>query len=403
MENSNNKVKNKKALAIIAIIAIVILAGLAYYFLRPVSPKDVFVSKINATVDNNSKSYNKETKAINSTISLSGNIESSNDEVKQIADIINQGKLMLNIQMDTESKKASISADVDYQNENLLNGKIFYQNGDNNFYIQVQDLFDKFFKVKVEEAEVVQGSSLTLSGKIDTKKANQIVKDTIAKNLKEEYFSKETADGMTKNTIKLNVAELRQIFVSVMTELKENENYLKCFEKPEEIKKSFEEAIKSVNEMGNNYDAYSVEISLFTKGILKDVKKLTAKVVASEKEEGTITINKVDNSNYEFNLNAKTEKNNMPVSVEALNGTVNIEKVDNDTQKYTIKVDNVPDVGKVTLNIEIKNVETTDLNNIDVSNSVEFDKMTQSDMMTLYTNLTKMKIYPYIAPFLGEI
>ena len=42
-------------------------------------------------------------------------------------------------------KKALISANIDYQNENLLNGKIYYSNGDENVYVYVQDLFDKYF------------------------------------------------------------------------------------------------------------------------------------------------------------------------------------------------------------------------------------------------------------------
>ena len=67
----------------------------------------------------------------------------------------------------------------------------------------------------------------------------------------------------------------------------------------------------------------------------------------------------------------------------------------------TVTIDNVPDVGKVTLNIEIKNSEIVDIEDVNTSNSVDINSMKTEDLFKLYTNLTKMKIYPYIAPYLG--
>ena len=50
--------------------------------------------------------------------------------------------------------------------------------------------------------------------------------------------------------------------------------------------------------------------------------------------------------------------------------------------------------------MEVKNEKDTDLNNIDVSDSVDINNMTQADMIKLYGNLMNMKIYQYIAPLL---
>ena len=68
----NKKSKKGLVLAIIAIIIIAIVAGVVYYFLgRPVSPRDLFISRINASIDEvNSASFN-DSKTINSTITLS--------------------------------------------------------------------------------------------------------------------------------------------------------------------------------------------------------------------------------------------------------------------------------------------------------------------------------------------
>ncbi len=400
MENENKKSSKGLGIASVAIIIIAIIAGVAYYFMRPVSPKDLFVSQINAVMDE-SKAGTTNTEKINSTIALSGNIETSNSEVAQIAQIINQGKLTLNVQADTNAKKTLIGANVDYQNENLINAKMFYQDGDKNIYVFVQDLFDKYFKISTEGMEQDEDMSAVFSQVKDYQTATQILKDTITVNLKDEYFSKENVDGMTKNTMKLTVSELRSYFTNVVTSLKDNQKFLDCFEDSAKIKEGFEEALDEINDMEKDYDSANVEVSLYTKGTAKDVKKMDAKVVVSETEEGILTMNIVDDNNAEFKVEVKGMTNEMPFTAQALNGTIKREKVDNDTTKTTIVVDNVPEVGKVTLNIEAKKSEATDLESVDTTNAVDFNNMTQQEMMTFYTNLTKMKIYPYIAPLLG--
>ena len=381
MENSNNETQVKKSkkglLTVLAVIVIAILAGVAYYFLRPISPKDAFVSKINAVIDNSSQKYITEGEIANSTITLKGNIQTDNEEVKQITQHINQGKIMVNVQADTKLKKASLSADIDYQNQNILSGKVFFQN-DDNIYVYVQDLFDKYFKFDLKEIlgedeqlnRFKQILSGTLSEKVQLSKANNILKNAISENLKDEYFSKEAVDGSQKNTIKLTVSELKQIVKKVATSLKDNQDYLKCFEKADEVKNSLEDLIQEIDNSTNDYDNYIIEISIYTKGIVKSFEKLEVKILNVEE-----------------------------VIVKA---TVTGEKIDNETKKFIIETDNIKDFGKATIEIEVKNTKNTDLENVDVSNSININEMSTQDAIKLYTNLTKMKLYPYIAPFLGE-
>ena len=153
-ENKNEtpmKKKNKGLVVILAILVIAILAGVGYYFLKPTSPKDVFIGGINSAFENSEKSLTEDVKKINTTVTLSGNIDSSNEEINQVAKYINEGKLSYNVQLDKETKKVLLSADVDYQNENLLSGKFYYAAGDENVYLYVQDLFDKYFKLNLKD------------------------------------------------------------------------------------------------------------------------------------------------------------------------------------------------------------------------------------------------------------
>lgn len=411
MENSNNQTttKNNKGLVIaLAIVVIAVIAFLGFKFLKPVTPKDVFISQISATLKESKEMNSSNTDKFNTTVALSGNIETENKEVKQIADYINQGKITANIQGDLNAKKALVGVKVDYQNESLIDGKVYYANGEDNIYVFVKDLFDKYFKFDIKgslasSGEVTNMLNNSNFGKIiDSKKASDILEKTILENLKDEYFVKEEAEGMNKNVMKLTVGELRNLCANIITSLKNNEEFLKCYEKSDEVKKTLENSINAINKAEKDADNCSIEIALYTKGNSKDAKKMVIKFVASEKDEGTFTINKIDENNYEFNVNVTTEKSSMKVNAEALNGTIKREKIDNNTQKVTLVVNNIPEVGKVTLNIEMKKEQNSEIDNIDVSNSVDINNLSQADTMNLYANLMNMKLYQFIAPFMSS-
>lgn len=377
MEENKNEIPMKKSnkglVVALAIIVIAILVGVGYYFLRPVSAKDVFAGAINSAYNNSIKT-GENVKKINTTVTLSGNIESSNEEISQVAKYINEGKISYNVQLDKEQKKALLTANIDYQNENLLSGKLYYTNGDENVYVYVQDLFDKYFKVSlkdvVEDEEelsalksLLNGEASTQSSKIDYKKALNIAKDTLINNFKDEYFSKEKVDGLTKNTMKLTFGELKQYIKAVATSLKDNQDFLNCFENKDEVKESIDELIEEAGQIDNEEDNYKLEMTIYTKGMKNELEKIEAKVDISETEQMVMNI-------------AETEEG-----------------------KFVIDSD-IPEVGKVKLNMEVKNDTNTDIESVDVSNSVEINNMTQADQFKLLGNLMNMKIYKYIAPLM---
>ena len=402
------KKQNSGKAIIIAIFLILALAiaGGVYYYIKTTTPKNVFVNKINGLMDTSKSQNVKDITKFNTTLSLSGNIETTNKEVAEIANIINNGKIKLNIQSDMNN--TLVNADLDYKNEKLLQAKALYKSGDSNVYVFVQDLFDKYFKIDtnttLNNSIEVKSDELEL---VNQTKAQSIIKEIITKILKEDYFYKENVDGMTKNTMKLSLAEIEEVYNSFITELKDNQEYLNCYKNPEKAKEMFENTQKSVKEAIDTYnkeidsDKAILEISLYTKGFSKEAEKIEFKVKTPESEEGKITINKVDKETYGFSFEYKTEKDGVNVTAEAFKGTVKFEKKDNETVNINLIIDNVPDVGKVTLNMELKNSENVNIEDVNTSNSVDINSMKTEDLFKLYTNLTKMKIYPYIAPYLG--
>ena len=401
------KRSNKSLLVAIVIILLLAIAGGIFYLVKISSPKYIFTAKINSLLVESESKSNKELEKFNTSLTLSGNIETTNSEYKQIANIVNDGKIKIDIQADLEAKKALLGANVDYKNQELLQANAFFQAGDQNVYFYVKDLFDKYFKVDMSDSteefdiDAIFDVDTSDSENINKKISDKIIKDTISENLKDEYFSKETVDGMTKNTMKVTIAELRNIYTNVITSLKDNEKYLNCFKDPEKLKENYEKILKTVQELDNKYDTYSIEISIFTKGFSNKAKKVETRAIISENEEAKFVINEIDEMNYDFSLDIKSEEKGMLITAEALKGTIKIEDKSDETKAISVVVENIPDVGKVSLNLEVSMSQDTDMENVNVLNSVDINNLSQSDMFKLYTNLTKMKVYPLIAPYLG--
>ena len=91
------------------------------------------------------------------------------------------------------------------------------------------------------------------------------------------------------------------------------------------------------------------------------------------------TINKIDKFTYGFSFEYKTEKDGVNVTAEAFKGTVKFEKKDPETVNINLVIDNVPDVGKVTLNMELKNSENVNIEDVNTSNSVDINSMKTED------------------------
>lgn len=363
------KRSNKGLIIAIVIILLLAIAGGIFYFVKITSPKYIFTAKINSLLVESESKSNKEFEKFNTSLTLSGNIETTNSEYKQIANIVNDGKIKIDIQADLEAKKALLGANVDYKNLELLQANAFFQAGDQNVYFYVKDLFDKYFKVDMSDStdefdiDAIFDVDTNNSENINKKISDKIIKDTISENLKDEYFSKETTDGVTKNTMKLTVGELKALAKNIITELKDNQEFIACFEKQDEVKQGLEDALKEFDDFKNTYDSNPFEVSIYTKGPKYDIEKVDAKIELPESKTLSMTLAEIEKEKYELNAD-------------------------------------VPDFGKVKLNIEVKEEAATEIENVNTADSVDVNNMTQADQMKLLGNLMNMKLYKYIAPLM---
>lgn len=404
-EKSNNKGKII-GIVIIALIAIVAFCC-GYYYYKSNDSKTVFVSAINKGIDKYEENISKTCKTQDVTLKLSGNINSDNDDAKKVAEYINKSALQLNTQIDYENKNALIKLGVDYDNDKLIVGRVYYNSNDKMAYGYIEELFDKYFKMDLSSSDYNEmnetfndifetQSEMKLGEKVSLKKAVKILKEEISDKLNKEYFSKENCKinvaskevKTTKFKLILTEKQFVEMLQSICKELSENDDFLECWEEKDKIKDALVQMSNQLNETEKN-DEVKIEFNIYKKGILNKFVKFEINMyeVNNEDEKISFDVVKENDKKYLFNAKSEIEKENVEFS-----GDINIEKIDSDTYKYVVG-SNIPEFGNITLNIEVSNKLNGTIENVNKSDAVSLEDLTEEEQETIYNNLQRMKLY----------
>lgn len=404
-EENPVKTKSKKGLVGIIIAIILLLAivgGAAYYFMVYSKPENVFKRVVGKSVQSYESSIEEsEYKTIKTRIGLNAKItpDEEDEETKEIVELINALDVALDVQMDYDQKQLLTKIESKYENENLLNLDLYVDVKDKEAYMYLKDMFDKYIETEMDDEsyetlEELFENTYTKDQQASLKKAYGIIGTEFEKAIKTEYCSSEkqeiTINGKTekatKNTISMTYNQLCDEFITIFTNLKDNKEFIDCFEDSEEVTESLENAIEALeDEKDEKYNNTNIKISIYTTGILQNIVKVDF-VVENEKQTATIEVNAKDKENYEFIISSGEEK---------ITGNVNIKEQDENNAKLKIEV-NVPEFGKVEVNFDITCELNGKMEEVDTSNSIAPDEITQSDTETITKNLQKSKLYELI-------
>ena len=392
---------------IIALVAIAIILVAGYFTLfSKTKASTIFNSKIEETIKNlgNTGAYN----SLTTKVSLSAGIETEKNEYKDLENLLNKLKFTINSETDYKQKTQYFGLDAIYEDEEFIKGNVYYADGDDNIYFYLNGLWDRYLKMNLKDidhdGEIRKSLNVffnSTSKKEIISKVKKILNSEIQGKLKEEYFKQETVEDKKKSTLKLTIAELRTIIKEICDNLQKNEEFLSCYDNPTEIKDTLADLVDGIDKGTKEYDEIVFEVSLYTKGMFaNEIVKIEISLKKGEDNNVTFSMNKVNDENYEFNVNIKTNENNMTASIDTFNGTLKIEKNSNNERKYILNA-NVPDIGKVTLNMEVSRSENKELEKVDVSNSVDINNLTEEDSQKMAANLQKMPIFNLLIYFMG--
>ena len=361
MEENQNKKSLKLPIIILVVILAVLLIGGIYVYSNQ-SPRKVFTHTIDSYINKLGK-QTEDIKTLDTTATFNVNISNSqNEQINRMAEYINKAKFTVNVQMDSQQEKVLGKLGIDYENENIINAKISYKNNENRAYGFVENLYDKNFALLVDENIKTQISALLNELKnlskdknADTDKALNILKNSISTRLKDEYFSQEDTNitDIDGNEIKVKKSILK------LTQPQFKEIISGMIEDREEMKSTINELETKINSIvPSENDTDTLNIMIYTKG-----------------------------------MNAEFIKFEM--AYDDSNIGIYTKKIDKNTTRILVTV-NSQKTGDVKVDLQLSKKVNESIEDMDISNSVNMEDLTEEDYDNIMNNLQKMKAYELI-------
>lgn len=412
-DDFNVKKPKKKGLMIGGIIAaVVIIALVLVYFLVFAKPQFIF----NSAIDKLFAIETKDVKSVKSDLEMKVSLEAKNPgiqsggngikTVQEQLDQLEKFALKIGAQVDLEEKEEIVSLGLKYDNQSVIDVQGYYN--EDAMYIYLEELFDKYIKVELEEEQKQAIKTVFETTSDDqlqnSKKAVKAVRDELKAQIKEQgEFEKEKVEieigdkeeKVTKSTLILSQKELIKVISSMCSNLAKDDEFLEAFDR--ETKKVVKEQLKELSEELEDVDTNSkniLEISIYTKGLLNKFIGIDIQM-KSEDETGTITILKEDKDMYTFNVQLKSEGQ----KTDLMSGKIEVEKNKNSKNEQigkTIITVEMPEMGEMKLEIDYSFIYNQGIDKVDTRNSINATELTEEDGQKILEKLSER-------PLIGDI
>lgn len=377
----SNKNGGKIIMIIVALLLIIGTAG--YYFISMNNPKNVYKNLVKNLINEIYDVSYLEDDKINSTFNLGLNVKLEDESIDQsILDLINKTKLSMNFQMDRNLEQLVAKIDTDYDNESLIDLQFFVDNKNKKSYLYAKDYYAKYIEIGMDDDntlnELFEPGKLNLTQKVNQKKSKKILIKELTSIIKDEDCYKE--NGMY--IFKISSKELADRLKTALTNLKNNQEFVDCYQNPDEVKENLENIISSITVENPNQ---TIKYSVSKKVLTNKIEKL---IVSSEKNE--ISFEMEDNK---INYTLKEENESI------LSGYIIITKEKNG-KKYEVSI-KIPNVGELTLNFDILNEKTEEIDKVDTTKTTTINEITKDEQMKIVEKLQTSKIYEIITSLSG--
>lgn len=377
ISNSDGDKKKKSGIIIGSVVAIIaIVAVLVPTLLK--SPKTVFIGAIDKAYNGINKllDVNKYDSA-KSSVKMSFDLKSEDSEAQQYFDIFNKLSIDCTTGIDSKNKVINMAFNTNYDGSTLANLKVYGENA--KIYLFLENIYDKYIMTDVEGYdELFADNSESVK---DIKQIFNSTEKAITGALKKQNYSKSNAtvkvDGkdvkVTKNDLKLDDKTIKSISIDVLTTLKNDKDFIKALNnnlsKDEQIKESdFDDAIASVKE-GEFSD--EITLSIYTTGLL-------SKFVQFDLTSGSDVLTILEEKDG-YTLKATEDGKDLFTANVTVTG-------DMSNYKSVVNVE-VPQLFTAKINLEGSTKYNEKIDKLDVSNSVDYQSLTDQDMATIYQNI----------------
>ncbi len=381
-KNSNSS-KAPIIVGVIAILLIAIAAVIFYLMNMTAKPDKVFKNLLNTYKVEATKNLDMSgVKSMKTSASIDVDLKLADGVIDQeILDLINNLKLDMNIEMDIDKDNAAYNIALKNGKDELVNADVYMT--ESNMYAKLNGLLDKYLKLELTDFEMPE-IDYTATYKSEKVIIESII-DALNDSLKADYFKQEKLEKDIKNTLILDNNNLKAILVDVLTDLKENSEFLKEFssvidEDEDDLKLDIEDIITGINQEELLPDGVKVELSIFTKKMSNDITRVNVDFMEDEEVQIAVVLNVVSDEEVTYEI---------PVSdTEKLTGSIIIKsKSDEDVDMtITFKYGNYIDF-KLNMTSTYKLNKSENIELPDLKDAVAIEELSQYDAKELLENL----------------
>lgn len=408
-KNFETKKKSKLGLIITCLVlAIAIIAGTCAYFIINSQPKNILKKYVSKLEMKEAEKF--ENAKLN--MNISAKINTNDSQIQSVADEISKCKFKFGSQIDVKNKVEIVDLGFDYDNQNVVDGKIVYKDS---LYIYLNELFDKYIELDMDEEGKESIENLFKEfGKEDLMSNSKEIVDVTKNFLNDKINSIEKIESentklningkekkVKKTTISITMKQFAEYFADYCGKLSESKAYASDMD-TKNVLKTVAEAIKSVE--FNEKDA--MKLSLYTEGLNNDFVCFEIEIFIEELNMNVkLQLLKQDKNTYKYTISM----NGQGANVDAITGTIKIEEeISNKKQ----------DKGKITVTAEVAEMLTKGLkingeisieynvqvnsgiDEVNVENSVKGEELSEEELNTI---LEKLQQKPMIGDLITSI
>ncbi len=402
-EDFNVKKPKRKGLIIsLIIVAVIIIALLLVYFLIFAKPEFIFNSAIDKLFAIEEETY--DSIKVNSKVKVS--IEAKDTSIQEQLSELEKYTFNLNTQLDIKEKDAALGLGVEYDNDEVVNANIYYNNEE--LYAYLNGLFDKYIQIDMpQEAKdslktAFESFDISDEQKEKNKKAIEIIRDELKNQIKEEgTFEKEkvTIDlndketKVNKSMLVLTEKALLNVLENMCGNLADNDEFIDCFEE------SPKDALSQISDELKNTDTeseYKITISIYTKGLLNKFVGAEVEIdIPEEDQKVTVTMLQEDEEVYSFNVEMKTTSGKVDLIKGTIETQTETDNKDEQKGKTTLTME-IAEVGTAKIELDYSSEFNKGIDGVDLNNVVNMNDLTEQDMQGIMEKLMER-------PLIGEI
>ncbi len=364
-----NKFKDRKIIALFVLSVLIIILTITK-IANLATPKKVFDASINKVFKILNKNSNNEIKTITGNFGINVNIDDKNNKLYSI---INDLNLKLDYGIDYNNNKINLRINPSYQNKDLLKANLYAN--EKKAFIYLDKIFDKFIEIPLENYNELFNNNHSQDLNIVLGE----IENSLKNSLKNKYFKSEKTSltinnkkvSLTKNTLNMNKDNQKLIAIDIAKSLNTNKfisslsNLTK--KNSSNIKNHLEEIIKGDIKTTDDYT-----ISIYTKSYKKEFKAF-----------------EINNQNYSiFIIKDNTNKLNYSINIAKI-GTVNGSIINKNKQKYSLEITFNNNQPNITININTAKKYNEDIADIETTNSIPYNKLTEKDHEQITENFLK--------------